>query len=69
MLASLDFVNSGTSREFSAPKMKHRTLQEMARMVLNSKKLPVKLWTEAINIAFYILNHLSPQSGRIFGKV
>ena len=51
--------------EFSAPKTpeqngvverKNRTLQEMARVMLNSKKLTKKLWAEVINTACYTIN-------------
>lgn len=35
---------------------KNISLQQMARVILNSKKLPVKLWAKAINMACYILN-------------
>ncbi|KAG9443041.1 hypothetical protein H6P81_018895 [Aristolochia fimbriata] len=53
----------GISHEFSAPKTpqqngvverKNRTLQEMARAMINSKNLPHKLWAEAVNTACYI---------------
>lgn len=55
----------GIFHEFSAPKTpeqngvverKNRTIQEMARVMLNSKKLFKKLWAEAISIACYISN-------------
>lgn len=33
-----------------------RTIVESARTMLHSKKLPIKLWAEAVNTAVYILN-------------
>ncbi|KAG9450370.1 hypothetical protein H6P81_010335 [Aristolochia fimbriata] len=50
--------SKGISHEFSAPKTpqqngiverKNRTLQEMARTMINAKELPHKLWAEAVN--------------------
>ena len=52
----------GISHGFSAPRTpqqngvverKNRVLQEMARVMLNSKKVPRNLWAEAINTACY----------------
>ncbi|KAG9457652.1 hypothetical protein H6P81_002160 [Aristolochia fimbriata] len=59
--------NKGISHEFSAPKTpqqngvverKNRTLQEMARAMINAKNLPHKLWVEAVNTACYISNRV-----------
>ena len=64
--------NYGISHEFSTPKTpqqngvierKNRTLQEMERVMLNSKKLTMKLWTEAVSIACYIINRVYVRSG------
>ncbi|XP_062103169.1 uncharacterized protein LOC133814190 [Humulus lupulus] len=67
-----DFGNQeGIAHEFSAPKTpqqngvverKNRTLQEMARVMLNAKKLSKRLWAEAVNTTCYISNrvHLRP---------
>ena len=58
--------------EFSAPKTpeqngvverKNRALQEMARVMLNSKKLTKKLWTEAINTTCYTINRVFLRPG------
>lgn len=61
-----DFYKSACiSHEFSAPRTpqqngeaerKNCTLQEMARVMLNSKKLTKRLWVEAINTACCIIN-------------
>ncbi|KAG9442194.1 hypothetical protein H6P81_018048 [Aristolochia fimbriata] len=57
----------GISHEFSAPKTpqqngvverKNRTLQEMARAMINAKNLPHKLWAEAVNTTCYISNRV-----------
>ncbi|KAG9453128.1 hypothetical protein H6P81_006032 [Aristolochia fimbriata] len=66
-----DFANfcesKGISHEFSAPKtlqqngiveIKNRTLQEMARTMINTKELPHKLWAKAVNTASYVSNHV-----------
>lgn len=54
--------------EFSAPnnleqngvvERKSRYLQEMVKVMENSKKLYVKLWAEAVNTICYILNRVS----------
>ena len=55
----------GISHEFFAPKTpqqnriferKNRTLQEMTRVTLNNKTLPMKLWAKAISTVCYIIN-------------
>ncbi|KAG9453481.1 hypothetical protein H6P81_006385 [Aristolochia fimbriata] len=57
----------GISHEFFAPKTpqqngvaerKNKTLQEMARAMINSKNLPHKLWAEAVNTTCYISNRV-----------
>ncbi|KAG9442738.1 hypothetical protein H6P81_018592 [Aristolochia fimbriata] len=66
-----DFANfcesKGILHEFSAPKTpqqngiverKNRTLQEMARTMINAKELPHKLWVEAVNTACYVRNRV-----------
>ena len=63
-----DFCKSnGITHEFSAPKTpeqngvverKNKILQEMARVLLNSKKLSKRLWAEAISTACYIINRV-----------
>ncbi|KAK0587530.1 hypothetical protein LWI29_024466 [Acer saccharum] len=55
----------GISHEFSAPRTpqqngvverKNHVLQEIARVMLNSKKVPRNLWAEAVNTACYVSN-------------
>ncbi|XP_062100847.1 uncharacterized protein LOC133806773 [Humulus lupulus] len=69
-----DFCNQeGIAHEFSAPKTpqqngvverKKQTLQEMARVMLNAKKLSKRLWVETVNTTCYISNrvHLRPDT-------
>ena len=42
---------------------KNRTLQEMARVMINSKKLSTRLWAEAINTACYTINRVYLRPG------
>ena len=42
---------------------KNKTLQEMARVILNSKKLSSRLWVEAVNTACYTINRVFLRSG------
>ena len=37
---------------------KNRVVQEMARVMLLSKKLPPKFWAEALNIVVYVINRV-----------
>ena len=55
----------GIAHEFFVPKTpqhngvverKNRTLKKMARVMLNSKKLSIRLWTEVISTACYTIN-------------
>jgi transposase InsO family protein len=45
---------------------KNRTVQEMARSMMNEKNIGQTYWVEAIHIAFHVLNksHLKPQSNK-----
>ena len=58
----------GYRHEYSAPKTpqqngvverKNRTLQELARTMLNESKLPTCLWAEAVNTACYVINRVN----------
>ncbi|XP_062088723.1 uncharacterized protein LOC133795284 [Humulus lupulus] len=57
----------GIAHEFSAPKTlqqngvverKNKTLQEMARVMLNAKRISQRFWAEAVNTACYISNRV-----------
>ena len=59
--------NNGYDHNFSAPRTpqqngvverKNRTLQEMARTMLNENSLPKYFWAEAVNTACYIANRV-----------
>ncbi|GAU51065.1 hypothetical protein TSUD_411780 [Trifolium subterraneum] len=62
----------GIGHEFSSPitpqqngvvERKNRTIQECARVMLHSKKLPQHFWAEAMNTACYILNRVTLRAG------
>ncbi|XP_062103129.1 uncharacterized protein LOC133814150 [Humulus lupulus] len=62
----------GIAHEFSAPKTpqqngvverKNRTLQEMARVMLNAKGISQRFWAEAVNTACYICNCVHLRTG------
>ena len=42
---------------------KNRTLQEMARVMLNSKKLSTRLWVEAVSTSCYTINRVFLRQG------
>ena len=57
----------GIKHEFSTPitpqhngvvERKNRVIQEMARVMLLSKKVPPKFWAEALNTAVYVVNRV-----------
>jgi len=63
---------NGIAHEFSAPKTpqqngvaerKNRTIQEMARVMLNAKKLTLRLWAEAVSTACYTINRVYLRQG------
>jgi len=62
------FSENGISHNFSCPRTpqqngvverKNRTLQEMARTILNESNIEKYFWAEAINTSCYILNRVS----------
>ncbi|KAK0607836.1 hypothetical protein LWI29_021318 [Acer saccharum] len=62
----------GISHEFSTPRTpqqngvverKNRVLQEMAKVMLNSKKIPRNLWAEAVNTTCYVSNRVFRRPG------
>ncbi|KAH9770027.1 Integrase catalytic domain-containing protein [Citrus sinensis] len=61
------YNNLGIVHQFSSPKTpqkngvverKNRSIQEMARTMLNENSLPKYFWAEAINTACYVLNRV-----------
>ncbi|KAH9679144.1 Integrase catalytic domain-containing protein [Citrus sinensis] len=61
------FNNLGIEHQFSSPRTpqqngvverKNRSIQEMARTMLNEKALPKYFWAEAVNTACYVLNRV-----------
>ena len=55
-----------TPEQNGAAERENRTLVEAARSMLQSTKLPNKLWAEAVNTAAYILNRTGPT--KVAGK-
>ena len=62
------FKENGISHNFSCPRTpqqngvverKNRTLQEMARTMLNESNVEKYFWAEAINTSCYILNRVT----------
>ena len=63
-----DYRNEhGINHNFSAPRTpqqngvverKNRTLQEMARTMLNENNLPKYFWVKAVNTSCYVLNRI-----------
>ena len=63
-----EFCNQiGILHEFSAPKTpqqngiverKNRTLQEMARVMIHARSIPMKFWAKAVNTACYTCNRV-----------
>ena len=62
----------GITHEFSAPKTpqqngvverKNKTLEEMARVMLNAKGVLKKLWAQAMNTACYTINRVHLRLG------
>ncbi|GAA0149903.1 hypothetical protein LIER_08960 [Lithospermum erythrorhizon] len=62
----------GIKHEFSAPitpqqngivERKNRTIQEMARVMLHAKKVPLKFWVEAVNTSCHIHNRITMRPG------
>ncbi|XP_062088790.1 uncharacterized protein LOC133795353 [Humulus lupulus] len=68
-----DFCDQlGILHEFSAPKTpqqngvverKNRTLQEMARVMMEARKITKRFWAEAVNTACYISNRVHLRTG------
>ena len=61
------FHEHGINHNFSTPrtpqqngvvKRKNRTLQEMARTMLNENNLPKYFWAEVVNTSCYVLNKI-----------
>ncbi|TYK08439.1 gag-pol polyprotein [Cucumis melo var. makuwa] len=62
----------GIHHEFAAPitpqqngvvERKNRTLQEMARVMIHAKNLPLNFWAEAVNTACHIHDRVTTRSG------
>ena len=71
---------NGITHEFSAPKTpqqnlvvkhKNRTIQEMARVILNVRGISFRFWAEAMNTAWYTINivYLRHSTNTIFYEI
>ncbi|CAM8948310.1 unnamed protein product [Rhodiola kirilowii] len=71
--ALADFCSKrGITQQFASPitpqqngvvERKNQTIQEMARVMLHEKKVPLKFWAEAMNTACYVINRVMIQFG------
>ncbi|CAM9000336.1 unnamed protein product [Rhodiola kirilowii] len=71
--ALADFCSKrGITQQFASPitpqqngvvERKNRTIQEMTRVMLHVKKVPLKFWAEAMNTACYVINRVMIRSG------
>jgi transposase InsO family protein len=48
-----------TPQQNGVVERKNRTLQELARTMLNESKLPTSLWAEVVNTACYVINRVN----------
>ncbi|CAM8998987.1 unnamed protein product [Rhodiola kirilowii] len=71
--ALADFCSKrGITQQFASPitpqqngvvERKNRTIQEIARVMLHAKSVPLKFWAEAMNTACYVINRVMIRSG------
>ena len=54
----LEFSSPITPQQNGVVERKNRVVQEMARVMLLSKKLPPKFWAEALNTVVYVINRV-----------
>ena len=54
----MNFQHLSLLNKMKLLKEKDKTLQEMAHVMLNSKKLTRCLWAKALNTACYIINYV-----------
>ncbi|KAH9651466.1 Integrase catalytic domain-containing protein [Citrus sinensis] len=52
------FSSPGTPQQNGVVERKNKSIQEMARTMLNENALPKYFWAEAVNIACYVLNRV-----------
>lgn len=58
-----EFLTIKTPQQNSVVERKNRTIQEMARMLINSKSLPQSFWAEAVHTACHIINQFYLRPG------
>ncbi|KAA0035400.1 gag-pol polyprotein [Cucumis melo var. makuwa] len=57
-----EFATPTTPQQNGVVERKNRTLQEMARVMIHAKSLPLNFWTEAVNTVCHIHNKVTTQS-------
>ncbi|CAM8997413.1 unnamed protein product [Rhodiola kirilowii] len=57
------FASAITPQQNGVVERKNRTIQEMARVMIHAKNIPLKFWSEAMNTACHILNRVSIRTG------
>jgi len=53
-----NFSAPRTSQQNGVVERKNRSLEELARTILNESSLPKCLWADAVSIACYVMNHV-----------
>ncbi|CAM9000216.1 unnamed protein product [Rhodiola kirilowii] len=57
------FSSAITPQQNGVVERKNRTIQEMARVMIHAKKIPLKFWSEAMNTACHIINRVTICTG------
>ncbi|CAM8948430.1 unnamed protein product [Rhodiola kirilowii] len=57
------FSSAITPQQNGVVERKNRTIQEMARVMIHAKKIPLKFWSEAMNTACHIINRVTIRTG------
>ncbi|CAM8929272.1 unnamed protein product [Rhodiola kirilowii] len=57
------FASAITPQQNGVVERKNRTIQEMARVMIHAKKIPLKFWSEAMNTACHIINRVTIRTG------
>ncbi|CAM8957434.1 unnamed protein product [Rhodiola kirilowii] len=57
------FASAITPQQNGVVERKNRTIQEMARVMIHAKKVPLKFWSEAMNTACHIINRVTIRTG------
>ena len=58
MVSTIIFLHQEPHKKNGVVQRKNRSLEELARTMLNENSLPKYCWTDAINTACYVLNRV-----------